>query len=197
LCTVSLHSCHEKQITGPLPFEYLIVHSHFQRYSPPVTYDAAVDLCSGDDSGCSFPDPPAAIEFYMACVAAGILIPNEVFRVDAKVTVAQPGVWITSTGEVTTEDTEPFASATCEVGSGPNEAEEMTCGVNFFLREFTCLGVEDPVPALLGAPSIPAPTTTLTTTTSATTTTAVSSPTGSCPDDGGEWLYIDDTLCVQ
>ena len=154
----------------------------FFRYSEPVTFAEAAALCIDEDSGCSFPDPFGAFQFYQACVEADIPLPDEVFRVDAQVTAENPGVWITASGEVTTEGVGTFNAATCDVGTGPGEEPVMTCGVNLSEQEFTCLTPDEPVRALLGAPSepdVPPP------------------PEGSCPEDGGVWTYINEDLCVQ
>ena len=147
-----------------------------------MSFEGAVALCSDEDSGCSFPDPAGVIEFYDACIEAGVDIPDQVFRVDAKVTADNPGVWFTSGGVEVSEDVGGFAAADCVVGTGPGEASEVTCGVNLFLEQFTCLAPDEPKAAIIGGTPIPPPT---------------APPQASCPDDGRDWLYINHDLCIE
>ena len=115
----------------------------------------------------------------MACVEADVPIPDEVLRVDAKVTVARPGVWLDSDDEETSEEFEGFEAAECEVGNGPGQEPEMTCGVNLAIQTFSCLTPEEEVSALLGEPSIPPVT---------------PPPVGTCPGGG---VYVNEELCVR
>ena len=95
-------------------------------------------------------------------------------------TADNPGVWFTSLGEEVTEDFEGFAAADCNVGTGPGQEPEMTCGIDFVNQAFTCIAPDDEVPAILGAASIPPET---------------PSVEGTCPNDDGQ--YVNEILCIE
>ena len=103
-------------------------------------------------------------------------------RLDAIVSADKPDTWVTDSGIDVTGDVEDFPPEQCNVGSDAGQAEKMTLGFNLATKTFSCLSPEDLISALLGGQSTP-PTT--------------PQPEGSCPEDGGEWEYVDEEHCVQ
>ena len=146
-----------------------------------------MELCSDEDSDCSFATPSEAVELYEACVAADVPIPEEELRVEAYITPEDPTNWLDADAEPASEEIEGFEAADCSFEDFGDDAPDiMTCGVDLSLQAFTCLLPTDELPALLGSPSIPAP------------TASPPAPAGSCPlaDEDPNWVYLDEDSCI-
>ena len=133
---------------------------HSFRLSEPVTWEDAIELCSGDEAGCDFCTPEEAVELAASIVEAGLEVPEGVLRVDAFVTPEDPTLWVDSAGVPAPEGPfDGFTAAECDFADYAEEDPDiMTCGIDLAEQIFTCLLPDDELPAILGSPSIPPPT---------------------------------------
>jgi hypothetical protein len=158
------------------------------RVSDPVTWEDAVDLCSGEDAGCDFCTPEEAVDLFIAIEEAGLPLPEGDLRVDAFVTPEDPTAWVNSAGDPAPEGPfDGFTPAECDFADYAEEQPDiMTCGINFQEQTFTCLLPSQEVPAILGSISIPP------------TTVTPPPPAGSCPlaDEDPNWLYVNEDFCL-